>query len=205
MTSSTASALIEAVHHLKAADPVLAGVIERVGECQLTVRNTGTHFDAIVRAIVYQQLSGKAAATIHRRLEALYGGPPLPAQLAASEEAQLRSVGLSRQKLSYLKHFAALVESEQLSIEALDGLEDQAIIEALTQVRGIGRWTAQMFLLFRLGRLNVLPEADLGVQKGIQLAYGLEKLPTPKQVIAIAEPWHPFCSVASWYFWRSLD
>lgn len=196
----------QAVLHLRKVDPRLADVIKRVGQCALTPKTEGTHFDHIVRAIVYQQLSGKAAATIHGRVRGLFGGRnPTPAELVATADEALRAVGLSRQKLSYLKDFAGRIVSGQLPIDHLHELEDEAVIEYLTQVKGIGRWTAQMFLMFRLGRPNVLPLNDLGIQKGIQLAYGLRKLPSPKQVAKIGAIWAPFCTVACWYLWRSLD
>lgn len=192
--------------HLKRADPVLAGVIERVGPCRLVARAEGTHFDAMLRNIAYQQLSGSAAGTIFGRFLALYGGSaPLPAELIATPDEQLRAVGLSRQKVAYMKDLAERVESEDVLIHSLHELADDEIIEALTRVKGIGKWTAQMFLMFRLGRPNVLPDLDLGVQKGIKLAYGLRTLPTPERVRKIGKKWEPYCSVASWYMWRILD
>ncbi|MBW4698312.1 MAG: DNA-3-methyladenine glycosylase [Aphanocapsa lilacina HA4352-LM1] len=206
MQTSATVLLAEAVDHLKRSDPILAAIIERVGDCGYQTSAAGTHFDAVVRAIVYQQLSGKAAATIHKRLCDLFDGrPPLPAALLAVEESRLRGVGLSRQKLNYLKSLAAQVESGALAIETLHILEDQAILAELVRLKGIGRWTAQMFLIFRLGRPNVLPEGDLGIQKAMRLAYGLEALPSPEQMAAMAEPWHPYCTIACWYLWRSLD
>ncbi|BAC89959.1 DNA-3-methyladenine glycosylase family protein [Gloeobacter violaceus] len=206
MQTSDTLLLAEAVGHLKRSDPILAAIIERVGDCSYQTSAAGTHFDAVVRAIVYQQLSGKAAATIHKRLCDLFDGrPPLPAELLAVEAAALRGVGLSRQKLNYLKSLAAQVESGALAIETLHILEDQAILAELMRLKGIGRWTAQMFLMFRLGRPNVLPEGDLGIQKAIQLAYSLKALPSPKQMAAVSEPWHPYCTIACWYLWRSLE
>jgi DNA-3-methyladenine glycosylase II len=195
-----------AVRHLKRVDPKLARVIERVGPCQLEPRADGSHFDHVVRAIIYQQLSGLAARTIHTRFQALYGGrTPTPAELLETPDERLRAVGLSRQKLGYLKDLAARVASGEVPIEALHELSDDEIITALTRVKGVGRWTAQMFLMFRLGRPNVLPDVDLGIQKGIQLAYGMRKLPTPKRVLKIGAKWAPYCTVACWYLWRSLD
>lgn len=197
-----------AIRHLKRADPVLAEVIQRVGPCRLSPRTDGTHFDALVRAIVYQQLSGKAAATIHGRLQGLFGGrSPTPAELLATSEETLRGAGLSRQKLSYLKDFASKVESGAVPIDELQigGLDDHEIIEHLIQVKGIGRWTVQMFLIFRLGRLDVLPELDLGVQNAIKRAYRMRKQPGPKDVRRIGAKWAPYSSVACWYLWRSLE
>ena len=195
-----------ALRHLKRADPALARVIERVGACLFQARADGTHLGAVARAIVFQQLSGKAAATIHGRFEALYGGrSPTAAELLATPDETLRGVGLSRQKTAYLKDLAAKVVAGELPIEELHDLEDEAVLEALVRVKGIGRWTAQIFLMFRLGRPDVLPELDLGVQKGLQLAYGLDTLPKPREVARIAERWAPYRTIAAWYLWRLLD
>ena len=195
-----------AVAHLTATDPILAEVIRRVGPFRLTRRTEGTHFDAVCRSIIYQQLSGKAAETIHGRVLDLFGGrAPLPHELAATQDAMLRSVGLSRQKLSYLKDLASQVASGDLPIEALHELPDAEVIEALVRVKGVGRWTAQMFLMFRLGRPDVLPDLDLGIQKAIQRAYRLRKRPPPERVLKIGAPWAPYRTVASWYLWRSLE
>jgi DNA-3-methyladenine glycosylase II len=196
----------QAIEHLRQSDPKLARVIDRVGDCGLTRREGGSHFDALVRAIVYQQLSGKAAATIHGRFEGLYGDrPPTPEEVLATDDERLRGVGLSWQKISYIKDLASKVASGELDTESLDAMPDDEIISSLVRVKGIGRWSAQMFLMFRLGRPNVLPDLDLGVQKGIQHAYRLPKLPTPKDVLRIGEAWAPFASVASWYMWRLLE
>src|SRR5438270_1781680 len=196
----------KAVTHLKKVDPVLAQVIEKIGGYKGWPLSNGTHFDAVCRSIVFQQLSGKAAGTIHGRFQGLYGGrAPLPAELAITSDEKLRAIGLSRQKSAYLKDLGARVASGQLPIETLHELTDEEIITALTQVKGIGRWTAQMFLMFRLGRLDVLPDLDLGIQKGMQKAYRLRKLPTPERVKKIGAKWAPYRSVGSWYMWRLLD
>jgi DNA-3-methyladenine glycosylase II len=198
----------DSIRHLKRVDPVLAAVIDRVGACRLEARREGTHFDALVRSIVYQQLSGKAASTIHGRLQDLYGGrAPTPAELLATPDEQLRAAGLSRQKLSYLKDLATKVESGivPLTADAIDHLDDDAIVDRLVQVKGIGRWTVHMFLIFRLGRRDVLPELDLGIQNAIRRAYRMRKQPGPKDVERIGEKWRPHASVASWYLWRSLE
>lgn len=195
----------KALAHLRT-DPDLARVIEQVGACRFAPRAEGTHFDALVRSIVYQQLSGKAAATIHGRLLDLFGGrAPTPAELVVTPDERLRSVGLSRQKLTYIKDLAARVESGEVPLADLDALPDDEIIAALVKVKGIGRWTAQMFLMFRLGRPDVLPELDLGVQKAIQRAYRLRSLPKPDRVRKIGAKWAPYSTVACWYLWRSLD
>ena len=195
----------KALAHLRA-DPAMAQVIAKVGRCRFAPTADGSHFDALVRSIVYQQLSGKAAATIHGRVLGLFGGrAPTPAELVAMPDENLRSAGLSRQKLSYIKDLAARVASGDVPLDHLDGLPDDEIIAALVRVKGIGRWTAQMFLMFRLGRPNVLPELDLGIQKGIQRAYRLRSLPTPDRVRKIGAKWSPYSTVACWYLWRSLD
>ena len=196
----------KAVAHLKKVDPVLARVIDKIGVYKGWPASNGSHFDAVCRSIVFQQLSGKAAGTIHGRFQGLYGGrTPLPAELAITSDENLRAVGLSRQKSAYLKDLGARVTSGEFPIETLHELTDEEVISALTQVKGIGRWTAQMFLMFRLGRPDVLPELDLGVQKGIQRAYRLRKLPTPERVKKIGSRWAPYRTVGSWYMWRLLD
>ena len=158
------------------------------------------------RSIIYQQLSGKAAATIHGRVLALYGGrSPLPQELADTAAEQLRAVGLSRQKLSYLKDLASRVAASELPIDTLHELADDDVIDTLVRVKGVGRWTAQMFLMFRLGRPDVLPELDLGIQNAIRRAYRLRKRPLPERVLRIGAGWAPYRTVASWYLWRSLE
>lgn len=184
----------------------MAEVIARVGRCDLVPRAEGTHFDAVMRAIIFQQLSGQAAGTIHRRFRDLYGGrDPSPGELLKTPDAKLRAVGLSGQKAAYLKDFATRVASGECPIDTLDALDDDGIIEALTSVKGVGRWTAQMFLMFRLGRPDVLPDLDLGIQKGIKRAYRLRKHPLPKRVLKIGAKWAPYRTVAAWYLWRLLD
>ena len=192
--------------YLKRADPILARVIQRVGPCRFEPREKGTHFDALLRSIVYQQLSGKAAGTILDRVLALYGGRyPRPAQLLETSEEALRQAGLSRQKLAYLRDLATKVDSGEVPLARVRRLPDEEIITHLTHVKGIGRWTAQMFLMFRLGRPDVLPELDLGIQTAIQRAYDLPKRPAPADVLRIGATWRPHATIASWYLWRSLE
>ena len=194
-----------AVRHLNRSEPTLRALIERVGPCRLTVRTEGAHFDHLVRAIVYQQLGGRAAATIHARLLGLYGGrPPTPAELPATRPARLRGAGLSRQKLGYLRDLAQGGVGRG-RIGRPGRASDDAMIEALTAIKGIGPWTAQMFLMFRLGRPDVLPVLDHGIGKAIRRAYGLRRMPTAAQMERIAAPWRPYRTVACWYLWRSLD
>ena len=196
----------KAVAHLQRVDPVLAEVIVKVGPCTLELRSAGTHFEALVRSIVYQQLSGKAAATIHGRVRGLFNADaPLPAQIAISDHDSLRAAGLSNQKARYLRNLAEHTLTGTLPTELLHELDDAEIVEALTQVKGIGRWSAQMFLMFRLGRPDVLPDLDLGVQKGIQVAYRMRKLPRPRKVLEIGARWAPYRTIGSWYMWRVLE
>jgi DNA-3-methyladenine glycosylase II len=196
----------DAIRHLKRADPKLAQVIAHVGGCRFAARAEGTHFDALLRSIIYQQLSGKAAATIHARFAGLFGGrAPTPEELLATSDEALRGVGLSRQKLSYLKDLARHVATGELPLDGIESLSDEEIMDALVRVKGIGRWTAQMFLMFRLGRTNVLPDLDLGIQKGIKVAYRMRKLPPPARVQQIGARWAPYATIASWYLWRLLD
>lgn len=194
-----------AIPHLKKVDPVLGGVIDSIGRLPPAPRAEGTHLGAIARSIVHQQLSGQAAGTIHGRFEALYGGrAPTPAELLATPDEKLRAAGLSRAKAVYLKDLAARALAG-LPVETLHDLDDAAVTESLTSVKGIGRWTAQMFLMFRLGRPDVLPDLDLGVRKAIQRVYGLRRLPTPQEVQARGAAWSPYASFAAWYLWQSLE
>ena len=202
MTTSHRSAFA----HIRRVDPVLGEIIARVRKAPPPPRRAGTHYDALVRAIIYQQLSGKAAATIHRRFSELYPNkrPRAHLVLATSDEA-LRGAGLSRQKIGYLRDLSARVVDGSLPLAHLGRLPDDAIIEHLVRVKGIGRWTVQMFLMFRLGRPDVLPELDLGIQNAIQRAYGLKKRPKPKDVIRLGTKWRPHATTACWYMWRSLE
>jgi DNA-3-methyladenine glycosylase II len=194
------------VTHLKRIDPVLASVIDIVGPCRIRLSTDGSHFQALTRSIVFQQLSGKAAGTILGRFNALYpGNVPTPEQVLATSDEQLRGVGLSRQKIGYMRDLSAKVTTGDLPLDAVEHMTDDDLIAHLVQVKGIGRWTAQMFLMFRLGRPDVLPELDLGIQNAIRKAYRMRKRPTPKQVKRVGAKWSPHSSVASWYLWRSLE
>jgi len=192
-----------AVTHLKRADPILARIIEAVGPCRLVTLSEGTHFHAILRSITHQQLSGKAAETIHGRVLALFEQGITPAALLAAPDETLRAAGLSGAKVRYVKDLAA--HSAAGALDRLHDLSDAEAIETLVRIKGVGRWTAQMVLMFRLGRLDIVPELDLGVRKAIQLAYGMRKMPTPKRVTAIGRTWTPYGTIASWYLWRSLE
>jgi DNA-3-methyladenine glycosylase II len=196
----------KAVNHLKKSDPVLAKLIAEIGPCRYDRKTSGTHFDALSRSIIFQQLSGKAASTIRDRFLNLFENRrPTPEALLAIPEDKLRAVGLSRQKSAYLRDLAEKVHTGALPLDHLDSLGDSAIIEYLVQVKGIGVWTAQMFLMFQLGRLDVLPDLDLGIRNAIKKAYRVRGVPTPKRIAKIGEPWRPYASIACWYLWRSLD
>lgn len=196
----------EAVRHLRRSDRVLGEIIDQVGAYTFERPERWSHFAALTRTIVYQQLSGKAAATILGRLHALYGHrPPTAKQLLATSDGDLRGAGISAQKASYLRDLAARVDDGRLPVSRLGRLSDDAVIAALTDVKGLGIWSAQIFLMFRLGRPDVLPHGDLGIQNAIHRAYRLRTRPTPERVKKIGAPWAPYRSVASWYLWRSLD
>ena len=195
----------EAIRHLKQADPVLAGVITRVGPMKMPRIPPTFHF--VVRAIAFQQLHRNAAKTIFDRLVAAAGGNPTltPESILKLTRARMRKCGLSRQKLSYIRDLARRTRSGEIDFAKLPRLSDAQVIERLTRVKGIGVWSAQMFLLFTLRRPDVLPTTDFGIQNAIRKAYGKRKLPKPQQVEKIGRNRHPYCSVACWYLWRSLD
>lgn len=195
--------MLKAINHLKKCDPVLRGIIERVGPFRMEY---GTpQFSSLAEAIVYQQLNGKAAETIFKRFAALVGDPLTPEGILKLSDEQLRGVGLSKQKSAYLKDLAAKTAAGVLDFSKLPELPDEEVIEHLTQVKGIGVWTAHMFLIFSLRRLNVLPTGDYGVQMAVKRHYRKRKLPKPKDMEKIARAWEPYRSVACWYMWRSLD
>jgi DNA-3-methyladenine glycosylase II len=191
--------------HLARRDPVIRGLMRAHGKCGLADAQHADPFGALMKAIVSQQLSTKAAHTIFTRLIALFDGAPTPRALATIGDEQLRGVGLSGQKLRYMRDLAGKVGDGSLPLHALDAMGDDEVIAALTQVKGIGRWTAEMFLMFRLHRPDVLPVDDLGIVKAVQKAYGLRKTPSPDRLNKIGEAWRPYRSVACWYLWRSLS
>lgn len=186
-------------------DPVMRDLMRRYGPCGLADSQHADPFRALVRAIISQQLSTQAAATIARRFEALFDGKPTPARVNAAPDDQLRGVGLSGQKLRYIRDLCARIEGGLLPLAALERMDDEEVIRVLTEVKGIGRWTAEMFLMFRLHRPDVLPVDDLGIVKAVQRAYRMRTLPTPKRLIRLGEEWRPYRSVACWYLWRSLE
>jgi DNA-3-methyladenine glycosylase II len=193
----------KAINHLKKSDPVMRGIIERVGTCRMEYGEPTFH--SLAEAIVYQQLNGKAAVTIFQRFAALAGEPLTPEGILKLSDDQLRGVGLSKQKSAYLKDLAAKTASGLLDFSRLPDLSDEEVIKHLTQVKGIGAWTAHMFLMFSLRRPNVLPTGDYGVQMAVKKHYKKRKLPKPKDMERVARAWEPYRSIACWYMWRSLD
>jgi DNA-3-methyladenine glycosylase II len=194
----------KAIAHLRQSDPVLAGIIERVGPYKMQYREP--EFCTLARSIVYQQLSGKAAGTIFGRLEQACARKGVtPAGILGLTDEELRSLGLSMGKLAYLKDLAVKTKGKHIRFDHLHELPDEEVIEHLTSVKGVGVWTAQMFLMFALRRPDVLPVADLGIRNAIERAYGLEESPKPQQMEEIAKPWRPYASIACWYLWRSLE
>ena len=184
----------------------MAALIRAHGPCGLADALRVDHLSALVRAIIFQQLSTKAATTIHGRFIGLLpDGQITAAALAALADDQFRSVGISRQKALYLRDLAAKVRSGDLRLEGIEELDDESVIAALMAVKGIGRWTAEMFLMFRLHRPDVLPVGDLGIVTAVQKAYGLRKRPTAVRLLKLGDAWKPYRSIACWYLWRSLD
>ena len=198
-----------AILHLSNADARLGALIARVGPCLITARVSETdHFEGLVRAITSQQLSTKAAATIFARVKALgldETGRFHPATLLAQDETSLRAAGLSGQKTRYVRDVCEKVCSGVLDFDALHAIDDDAVIEALCSVKGVGRWTAEMFLMFRLGRPDVLPVGDLGIQKGFMRLFNLRTMPTAEKMVKLAKPFRPYRSAACWYLWRLTE
>ena len=191
-----------AERHLKGCDPVMAGIVKRVGRCRIDEVQRDSSFEALARTIVFQQLSGKAANTIYGRLLKTLGKRrPNPESILRATDDQLRSAGISRQKMRYLRDLSEKIKTGQLSLRRLPYLDDEGAIEELIQVVGIGRWTAGVYLIFRLGRFDVLPVDDLGLRDSARLEYGLEGLPDAKTLLGIGEPWRPYRSIGSWYLW----
>jgi DNA-3-methyladenine glycosylase II len=198
-------ALLErARRSLRRRDPVLGGVIRRVGAC--TLRPRGDPYRSLLQSVVHQQLAGPAARAIAGRLRSGFGGRyPAPARLLAAQDAELRAAGLSRQKIATLKAVARAFDDRTLSNRRLHAMEADEIVEAVTRIKGIGEWTAHMLLMFSLGHPDVLPVGDYGVRKGAMSLYDLPELPKPGELEAVAEPWRPYRSVASWYLWRHVE
>ena len=206
MVGLTAEGYAKARRVLMRRDPVLGAAIKRIGPCLMADRQRKDHLSALVGSIVSQQLSTKAASTIFARLVALFPGHHIPdaAAIAAQSDEALRGVGLSGQKVAYLRDLSARIMDGRLKLDELESLPDEDVIARLTAVKGFGRWTAEMFLMFRLHRPDVLPAGDLGIVVAIQRLYRLRKRPDAKRVLKIGEAWRPYRSVASWYLWQTL-
>ncbi len=189
--------------HLQKTDPVMAEIIRRIGPYRIAVRQPT--FETLARSITFQQLNGKAAGTIFERLRKAVGRRFTASAFLKLTPEQLRACGLSKQKIASLQDLASRVARREIKFNKLGDLEDQEIIATLSQVRGVGVWTAQMFLIFALERPNVMPLADFGIRNAVRRAYGLPDLPNPAELSKLAEKWHPYCSIASWYLWRSLE
>jgi len=187
-------------------DPILAAAIKHIGPCRMAERQRKDHLTALIGAIVSQQLSTKAAATIFGRFAALFpeGQITNASAIDTFDDATLRGVGLSGQKIGYLRDLCARIADGRLNLDELEALPDEQVVERLTSVKGFGRWTAEMFLMFRLHRPDVLPAGDLGIVNAIQRLYRLRKRPDPKRILKMGEAWRPYRSVASWYLWQTL-
>lgn len=197
----------QALAHLTSSDKKLAKLIEKVGPCLLRVRHDHSIFYTLMRSIVYQQLAGAAASAIMGRLDGLFGGyQATPEQILAMPDERLRGVGLSKNKMEAIRDLATkTMEGIVPTSRQMTRLSDEQIIERCVQVRGIGQWTTEMLLIFRLGRTDVLPVDDYGVRKGMQYTYKLSELPKKKEMIELGEKWRPYRSIASWYFWRACE
>jgi DNA-3-methyladenine glycosylase II len=194
---------VSALEHLRRADPVLCEIINRVGDYRIEFREPS--FESLVRSIVFQQLSGRVARVIFDRLATAAGGKLTPQNILKLRPARMRSAGLSAQKTAYIRDLARHARDGKVVFEQLPHLSDNQVIEQLTIVKGIGVWTAHMFLIFALRRPDVLPTGDLGIRAAVRKAYGLEELPKPIDIETLAKSWRPYCTVASWYLWRSLE
>ena len=192
-----------AIRHLRAQDPVLGAVIERLGPYCIEFRDPS--FETLVRSIVFQQLSGKVARVIYDRLNGAVTGGMTPQGILRLRPEKMRRLGLSRQKTAYIRDLARQTVRGKIAFDTLPGMPDGEVIERLTSVKGIGVWTAHMFLIFALRRDNVLPTGDLGIRSAIRTIYGLPELPKPRDIEELARGWNPYCTVACWYLWRSLD
>ena len=193
----------QAIHHLRTSDPVLSAIIEQVGEYGIQFRPAD--FETLVKSIVFQQLSGRVANVIFGRLSAAVKGVVTPESVLKLRPSRMRSLGLSTQKVAYIRDLARHTRSGKVVFEDLAALADDEVIQRLTEVKGIGVWTAHMFLMFALQRTDILPTGDLGLRNAIRKAYHLEALPTSEEMERMAGRWRPYCTVASWYLWSSLE
>lgn len=185
----------------------MARVVAKVGPCRLDPAQRPEVFHALVRAIIYQQLNGSAAGSIYRKFKGLYPEKRFPtaADIRETPDAAIRGAGISPQKLSYLRDLSVKMEDGTLNLRRLHSMEDEAVVEHLTQVRGVGRWTAEMVLMFTLGRPDVLPVDDYGFKRAVQIAYKMRALPEAERLQKLAAPWRPYRTVGTWYLWQSLQ
>jgi len=197
--------IAEAIKHLSKSDNTLSTLIKKIGTCNLQPRRK--YFNLLIRSIVGQQLSVTAASAISKKFFNYFDGKPTPEKIINTSNKLLRSLGLSNAKVKYVKDLSQKIITREINLKNISRLTDEQIIEELTKVKGIGVWTVHMFLIFTLGRFNVLPFSDLGIRKAVMLNYGLKKMPNEAKIIKIAKEnnWHPYCSVASLYLWESLD
>jgi DNA-3-methyladenine glycosylase II len=193
------------IKYLSRSDARLRGIIRAVGQYSIKVRND--RFQSLIESIIYQQLAGSAASAIYGRFIKYYNNsPPLPEQILSTPDSVLRSlIGLSHKKIEYIKDLSTSVMEGRLDLRALSEMKDEEVVVELIRVKGIGRWTAEMFLIFCLGRLDILPVTDLGIKKAMQKIYSLPDFPKPSEMLAISQPWKPYRSVATWYLWKSLS
>jgi DNA-3-methyladenine glycosylase II len=198
------AALRAATRHLSAVDPVLAGIMRDVGPCRLEIRRGGSSFAYLARAILAQQISVAAARSIAGRIRDRFGSPLRPEDVIGASDEELRGLGLSRQKVAYLRDLARKTR-DGLPLGRLSRLPDEKVIETLTAVKGVGVWTAEMYLMFRLGRPDVFPVGDLGIRNAMKRAYRMRGIPRPERLRRVAAPWRPWRTVACWYLWKSLE
>lgn len=193
------------VRYLSKVDPQLGILIRTIGKYSIKIRASA--FQSLVESIIYQQLTGSAANVIYGRFIKYYNNVmPTPMEIISTSDIELTSkVGLSSKKVQYLKNLSARVVEQKLDLDLLSTMSDEEVINQLIQVKGIGRWTAEMFLIFCLGRPDVLPVTDLGIRKAMQKVYSIPELPKPAEMLAIAQPWRPHRTVATWYLWKSLS
>ena len=195
-----------AYRHLRAADPVVGAIIDRAGP--FTPRPAMDHYESLLRTILFQQLNGRAATTIQQRWMALYNDAaryPTPAEILATTDEAFRSTGVSRQKAGYMRDVAERMLTGSLDFAGIEQRSDEEIVAQITAIKGLGEWSAHMFLMFQLGRPDVLPIGDFGVRNGMRIAYGMDAMPSPAQAREIGSPWAPYRSVGAWYMWRAVD
>ena len=200
--------LAEGIAHLRTTDPVLDALIEQIGDCRLMPSRGASPYEGLVRSVAYQQLQGKAADAILARFIALFAPAsfPTPADVLAADPAVLRATGFSTAKVTAIRAIATEAQAGNIpDLAGAQAIEDEVLIARLTAIRGVGVWTVEMMLIFTLGRLDVWPLNDFGVRNGVRAAFGLPEMPSRRQMAELGEPWRPYLSIASWYFWRTAE